>query len=40
VKILQDQAGNLNYAVSVFKTERGGPGHLGGHAPARPLLTA
>src|SRR5471032_1389171 len=42
VKILQDQAGNLNHAVSVFKTERAGHGQPLGRAaaPLRQLLPA
>jgi len=42
VKILQDQAGNLNHAVSVFKTERAGHGQSLGRAaaPLRQLLPA
>ncbi|WP_295992239.1 methyl-accepting chemotaxis protein [Rugamonas sp.] len=41
VKILQDQAGNLNHAVGVFQTERG-VGHGAAHAaaPSRTLLPA
>src|SRR5476649_982886 len=42
VKILQDQAGNLNHAISVFKTERAGHGQSLGRAaaPLRQLLPA